>query len=47
MAQFIEKTLEEYYDTDLKWVKCETSDNAGINTRAAKPMGIPHIPCKY
>ena len=46
MAQFIEKTLEEYYDTDLKWVKCETSDNAGVNTRAAKLMGIPHIPCK-
>ena len=46
MAQFIEKTLEEYYDTDLKWVKCETSDNAGVNTRAEKIMGIPHIPCK-
>ena len=46
IAQFIDMTLEEYYDTYLKWVKCETSENSDVNTRAAKLMGIPHIPCK-
>ena len=46
-AHHIRSTFNYYQDIEFDcWVKAQTADNAKVNVKTCKLLGIPHIPCK-
>ena len=45
-AKFFRDIFLNLYDTDIEeWSVCQTADNATVNKKVARLLGIPHIPC--
>ena len=45
-TKHFESIFEDLYDLNIKtWAKASTADNCATNSKLARLLGLPHVPC--